>query len=124
MKKIIAFLLAFLMIASFAACGDSDTADTVHTENAIADAFAQLIEQISQNGGYISLSTEENLLSYLGIETEGFIISGFDVIIDDNQTQLGILGTYNNKDITDTLYLSDKALVFNTPHSAWRRLRN
>lgn len=115
MKKIIAFLLAFLMIASFAACGDSDTADTVHTENAIADAFAQLIEQISQNGGYISLSTEENLLSYLGIETEGFIISGFDVIIDDNQTQLGILGTYNNKDITDTLYLSDKALVFNTP---------
>ena len=82
MKKIIEFLLAFLLIASFAACGDSDTADTVHTENAIADAFAQLIEQISQNGGYISLSTEENLLSYLGIETEGFIISGFDVIID------------------------------------------
>ena len=79
MKKIIALLMAILMVASMAACGGEENEITVHSENAIANAFANLAEQIAENGGYVSISTNGNLLASLGAESEGLTISGFDM---------------------------------------------
>lgn len=115
MKRILTFVMILLMLASLIACGDKENETAIRSENAITSAFANILEQISESGGYISVSTQEDFLSAMGAEMKGLSISGFDIILDKNKAEIGIIGKYNKKDITDTFFLSDTALVVNAP---------
>ncbi len=116
MKKLIALLLAVMLVISLAACGGKDDNKVEDiSDNAIVNAFANLSKQITENGGYFSISTEGNILSALGAESEGLSLSGLEFVIDKGQVEMGVLGTLSGNKITDTVYLSDKAIVLNAP---------
>ena len=120
MKRLLALLMAMLMVLSLAACATSsentDDEKEESQKNEITDKNDQTTPGMLNFGnGTMTVTASGAYLDMLK-QTMGLSFDSLEIVFDEDQAQASLIGKYNGKTLNESIYFGDNAFVVNSPN--------